>query len=398
MIGTIIGDIAGSRYEWNNIKTKNFELLNSMECFFTDDTVMTLAVAKSLLDCNGNYNNLSSVATKNMVEIGRKYPNCGFGGNFYKWIMTDNHEPYNSYGNGAAMRVSPCGYIATSLDEAIKLSTIVTNVSHNHIESVKASNIIAGCIYLLRCGKSKEEVKKYVEENYCKLDFTIDEIRDTYQFDVSCQGSVPQALEAFFEANDFEDAIRNAISIGGDSDTIAAITGGIAASYYEVPDSFKEKALSYLSPDLIKIYNDFSNRLGIQRFIETHEKNYDIALLEIKNGQKRSHWMWYIFPQLKGLGKTSTSNYYGLCGVDEVKAYMSNEYLRNNMIEICEELIKLDDSVDNIFGYPDNLKLNSCMTLFEYCYPDIKVFGEIIDKFYDGKRDNLTLKLIKNKN
>ena len=132
----------------------------------------------------------------------------------------------------------------------------------------------------------------------------------------------------------------------------------------------------------------------IDRFIKMHELYYEIALSEIKDGYKRTHWIWYIFPQLKGLGQSYNSEYYGFDGVDEVIEYMRNPYLRNNMIEICNELYKLDDSIENIFGYPDYLKLNSCMTLFEYSIPEEKIFGKIIDKFYNGKRDRVTLEML----
>ena len=137
---------------------------------------------------------------------------------------------------------------------------------------------------------------------------------------------------------------------------------------------------------------------NIERFIEPHELYYLVALVEIKYGHKRSHWMWYIFPQLKGLGYSSKSEYYGLTGVEEVKQYMNNDYLKNNMYEICKELLKLDDNIDNIFGYPDNLKLKSSMTLFEYAIPDSLIFKEIIDKFYNGNRDEKTLEILKNSN
>ena len=137
---------------------------------------------------------------------------------------------------------------------------------------------------------------------------------------------------------------------------------------------------------------------NIERFIEPHELYYPVALMEIKYGHKRSHWMWYIFPQLKGLGYSSKSEFYGLTGVEEAKQYMNNDYLKNNMYEICEELLKLDDNIDNIFGYPDNLKLKSSMTLFEYAIPDSLIFKEIIDKFYNGNRDEKTLEILKNSN
>ena len=261
MIGAIIGDIAGSRFEGYNNKTYDFELFTN-KCVFTDDTLMSLAIAKALMESKEDYSDLEENSIKYMVELGLKYQLSRFGGNFFKWLKSEEHKPYGSYGNGAAMRVSACAYFAKSLEDAINYSTIVTNVSHNHEESVKAANVISACIFLARHKKSKEEIKEYVEKTYRKLDFTIDEIRDSYKFDVSCQGSVPQALEAFFESKDFEDAIRLAISIGGDSDTIGAITGSIAAAYYEVPEQIKQQALSYLTDDLLKIYNDFESIIG----------------------------------------------------------------------------------------------------------------------------------------
>lgn len=260
MLGAIIGDIAGSRYEWNNIKSKDFELLNSIECFFTDDTVMTLAIAKSLIDSKNNYDELSEKAIINMVEIGRKYPNCGFGGNFYNWIMTDNHSPYNSYGNGAAMRVSACGIVGKTIEEVKMLSKKVTAVSHNHPEGIKGAEAVACAVYLANQGNNILDIRDYIQKNYYDLNFKLDDIRKNYNFDVSCQGSVPQALEAFFESVSFEDALRNAISIGGDSDTIAAIVGGIAGAYYGIPSEIRKKAITFLDQDLLKILIDFEKK------------------------------------------------------------------------------------------------------------------------------------------
>lgn len=258
MLGAIIGDIVGSRFEWHNIKTKDFKLFNE-RCEPTDDSIMSLAIAKSIVECNGNYNKLHDVVIKNMVEVGRKYPHCGFGGNFYNWIMTDNHEPYNSFGNGSAMRVSACGFAGRSLEEVKELSKIVTEVSHNHPEGIKGAEATSVAIYLARTGKNKNDIKKYIIDNYYKINFKLDDIRDSYKFDVTCQGSVPQALEAFFESESYEDAIRNAISIGGDSDTIACITGGIASAYYGVPNDIRTKAISYLDNLQLKILFEFEN-------------------------------------------------------------------------------------------------------------------------------------------
>ena len=260
MIGAIIGDIVGSRFEWNNIKTKDFDLFTA-GCFFTDDSVMTIAVADALIRANGNLEILSEYAIESMQLIGRPFPDCGYGGSFYHWMYSDNPKPYGSYGNGAAMRVSACGFAAKSLEEAKALSKAVTEVTHNHPEGIKGAEATAVAIYLARSGYSIEEIQQHISTKYYPMDFTLEEIRDTYEFNETCQDTVPQALKAFFESLDFEDAIRNAISIGGDSDTLAAITGGIAEAYYGVPQDIKDKALNYLDEDLLQVVNRFYDEL-----------------------------------------------------------------------------------------------------------------------------------------
>ena len=242
MIGAIIGDIVGSRFEWNNHRSKDFDLLPH-QCFFTDDSVMSLAVCDALMRCRPDFSDLSEQAIHSMQEIGRPYPNCGYGGSFHKWMYSDNPHPYNSYGNGAAMRVSGCGYVGKSLEEVRLLSKAVTEVTHNHPEGIKGAEATAVAVYLARAGKSLVEIQDYITKNYYPIDFTLNSIRDSYRFNETCQNTVPQALEAFFESTDFEDAIRNAISIGGDSDTLAAITGAIAEAYYGVPANIRKLPL-----------------------------------------------------------------------------------------------------------------------------------------------------------
>lgn len=256
MIGAIVGDIVGSRFEWKNYKGKDFELFTD-QCSFTDDTVMSIAVCHALLQCIGDYTDLIKQVVRSMQMIGQDYPYCGYGGNFSHWMFEICPQPYNSYGNGAAMRVSGCGYAATSVEEVKKLSKAVTEVSHNHPEGLKGAEATAVAVYLARNGYSMESIKKQILKHYYPIDFTLDSIRPTYRFDVSCQGSVPQAMEAFFESVSFEDAIRNAISIGGDSDTIGAITGAIAGAYYGVPDEIRDKALSFLDDRLKGILEAF---------------------------------------------------------------------------------------------------------------------------------------------
>ena len=260
MIGAIIGDIVGSRFEWNNIKSKDFDLFTA-GCFFTDDSVMTIAVADALIRAKGDFKLLPEYTVESMRRIGRPYPDCGYGGSFYHWMYSNDPKPYCSYGNGAAMRVSACGFMAKSLEEAIVLSEAVTGVTHNHPEGIKGAEATAVAIYLARSGYSIEEIQQRISTKYCPMDFTLDEIRDTYEFNETCQDTVPQALKAFFESLDFEDAIRNAISLGGDSDTLAAITGGIAEAYYGVPQGIKKKALKYLDKELLQIVERFYDEL-----------------------------------------------------------------------------------------------------------------------------------------
>lgn len=276
MIGAIIGDIVGSRFEFNNHRSKDFALFTD-ECFVTDDSIMTLAVAKAIMETcrtfessvvtSGFSDEFYSVLERNtiryMQEIGRKYPNCGYGSRFYQWIFSDNPIPYNSFGNGAAMRISPVGFVARSEKEAVKMSKVLTSVSHNHAEGIKGAEATVIAIFMARTGSSKEEIRSRITRDYYELNFTLDEIRDTYEFNETCQGTVPQAIEAFLESTSFEDAIRNAISIGGDSDTLAAITGGIADAYYGVPTDMKEKALTYLDPLLRSIYDEWQNFIEI---------------------------------------------------------------------------------------------------------------------------------------
>ena len=266
MIGAIVGDIAGSRFEWHNRKTKKFTLMKGRDesrhpCHFTDDSVMTLAVADAIMKWReaggGSYDALSAEAIMSMQEFGHRYPRAGYGGAFRRWLRDEVPQPYNSWGNGSAMRVSACGWAGRTLDEVNAMSRAVTEVTHNHPEGIKGAEATAVATFLARTGKSMEEIKAVVVRDYYPLGFTLDGIRPTYAFDVSCQGSVPQALEAFFESTSFEDAIRNAISIGGDSDTIGAICGAVAGAYYGVPAEIRAKAEMFLDGHLLKTLHDF---------------------------------------------------------------------------------------------------------------------------------------------
>ena len=255
MLGAIVGDIVGSRFECTNYKSKEFELFHPY-CRPTDDSNMTLAIALAVTTADGNPDALPAYAVKAMQRVGRRY-SYGFGERFEEWIFSNDPQPYNSWGNGAAMRVSPCAWAARSLEEALMLSDAVTGVTHNHPEGMKGARAVTAAVYLARIGCDKAEIREHIRENYYPLDFTLDEIRPAYHFDVSCQGSVPQAIEAFLESDSFEDAIRNAVSIGGDSDTIAAIAGSIAEAYYGVPEEMRAEALKRLDEPRRDIYDLF---------------------------------------------------------------------------------------------------------------------------------------------
>lgn len=261
MLGAIIGDIVGSRFEWDNIKTKEFDFL-TYKCAVTDDSIMSLAVAKAIVQCNGEYSALSENAVKCMQEIGRPYPFCGYGGMFREWMYSDDPKPYGSYGNGAAMRVSACGFAATSMNEAIELSRKVTEVTHNHPDGIKGAEATTVAIYMARTGSSILDIRDYINNNYYPMNFTLDGIRDSYSFNETCQNTVPQAIMAFLESESFEDAIRNAISIGGDSDTLAAITGGIAEAYHGIPVEIRKHALTFLDELQLSVLNEFESKFG----------------------------------------------------------------------------------------------------------------------------------------
>ena len=264
MLGAIIGDIAGSRFEWNRIKTKEFEFLTRIGgCEFTDDSVMTAAIAKAILDCDGEYDDLGNKAVYYMQKLGRQYPNAGYGGRFGYWITASNPQPYRSYGNGSAMRVSPCAYAANTLEEAIELSKAVTEVTHNHPEGIKGAEATTVAIFSALHGKSILEIRNYIDKHYYPMNFTLDAIRDSYTFNETCQETVPQAIMAFLESVSYEDAVRNAVSLGGDSDTLAAITGGIAERYYGIPEEIRKLGFTFLDEELASTVNSFEEKFGI---------------------------------------------------------------------------------------------------------------------------------------
>lgn len=276
MLGAMIGDICGSVYEFNNEKRMDKVELFARGCFPTDDSVMTAAVARALMDSQGDSD---SVIRQTLVDAmhyyGHLFPRAGYGGRFFHWLSKNGTRPYNSFGNGSGMRVSPAGWLYGTLEETLHAAKLTAEVTHDHPEGIKGAQAIAAAVFLARTGRSKTEIRQFVEENFYALDFTLDEIRPYYAFDETCQGSCPQAIEAFLEGDSFEDVIRKAISLGGDSDTIAAMAGAIAEAYFGIPEEMRQKALAvlqdtklrrktYHNSALLRVVEDLERRLASQ--------------------------------------------------------------------------------------------------------------------------------------
>ena len=584
MLGAVFGDIVGSAYEWNNVKTKSFPL-ERPGTRYTDDSVMTLAVAKWLLE---DPSHSESHLIRCMQKLGRGHIKAGYGGRFKEWLLSKDPQPYNSWGNGSAMRVSPVGLFANTLEEALELAKTTAVVTHNHPEGVKGALAVAECVFICREAKdiemAKEQIRRTIPLRYgYKLDRTLDEILPDYKFDVSCQGSVPEAIIAFLESTSLEDCVRNAVSIGGDSDTIAAIASSIYAAKRSADgDGLMKRFEHYLPNDLIRIMDEFEHRIdnrkpiensyevtnnvyageyprnkddessyaklkqfenfgithfvdltekgelqsyepllyegasylrfpirdvsvpqstesvrgliakitktikedpkakvyihcwggvgrtglvvgclladlykqgydetmeklenlfapcpksayrdtpetleqrdfiaryiqelksnvtgglkkierpkeGVKRFIEAQNAEYAgyiQALEEVRNGRKVWHWIWYVFPQMRGLGYSERANYFGIADREEAEDYLLNFTLNDRIHEISEALLQhKGKSVYRIFGEIDAMKVQSSMTLFDVISPN-DVFGKVLDQFYGGVRDKRTLELL----
>lgn len=253
MIGAIAGDIIGSVYEQYPIKTKDFPLFHP-QCRFTDDTVLTVAVADAVL-YNRPY-------VQSIREIGRRYPRAGYGGTFIQWLLSNHPQPYHSWGNGSAMRVSPVGFAFPTEEDVLREAMKSAEITHNHSEGIKGAQATALAIFLARTGHGKEEIRERMSQGFgYDLDRTVDDIRPTYSFDISCQGTMPEAIIAFLDSESYEDAVRNAVSLGGDSDTLACITGGIAEAFYgDIPDEIRERVWDYLPKDLMEVTEAFRRK------------------------------------------------------------------------------------------------------------------------------------------
>ena len=263
MYGAILGDIVGSPYEFDkSSKTKNFDLFIP-KSRYTDDSVMTIAVAEALMDSLGEEREQRKTAViRSMQKWGRRYSDAGYGGRFYKWLYEKNPLPYNSWGNGSAMRVSSAGWLFGTLEETKLAAEDTAAVTHNHPEGIKGAVAVASVIWCARNHWSKAQIRKYIEKEYYPLKKTCDQIRPSYHFDVSCQGTVPQAITAFLEGESFEDVIRTAVSLGGDCDTLTCIAGSMAEAFYGVPENYIAECKTRLEPDMLKVLDRFSAHTG----------------------------------------------------------------------------------------------------------------------------------------
>jgi len=261
MLGAIIGDIIGSPYEFGSDKTKDF-LLFAPESRPTDDSIITIAVGCACAEASlGDEENFKQILSEYIREIGLRYPDAGYGGRFYQWMIMDEAEPYGGYTNGSAMRVSPTAWAADTLPEVEELAKWSAEITHDHPEGIKGAQAVAAAIFLARTGSDKDEIREYIEANYYDLNFITDEIRESYSHDMTCEGSVPQAIVAFLDSEDFEDAVRNAVSLGGDGDTLACIAGAIAEAYYGIPEEIEEQVFEYLDEDLQEYYWSYADEL-----------------------------------------------------------------------------------------------------------------------------------------
>lgn len=264
MFGAILGDIIGSPFEFDRgDKTKDFELFTE-GCSFTDDTVLSIAVADALMAVgrDASEEEVRKAVTEKMQSWGKKYPYAGYGGRFRLWLAEEDPKPYFSYGNGSAMRVSPVGWLYDTLERTREVAAWTAEVSHDHPEGIKGAAVTAGSIFLARNGAAKEDIRKLAEQSGYDMNRTLDEIRPSYHHMESCQETVPEAIIAFLEAEDFEDAIRNAVSLGGDTDTQGAITGSIAEAYFGIPEALKAECRNRVDRDMRKILDRFEKYTG----------------------------------------------------------------------------------------------------------------------------------------
>ena len=267
MYGAICGDIIGSKFEFDRGgKTKDFELFTD-EDRFTDDTAMTVAIAEGLMNAgkDAGTNDIKQAVIKSMRDWGHRYPNAGYGGRFWEWLFISRKPmPYNSYGNGSAMRVSPAGWFYDSLERTRTVARATAEVTHNHPEGIKGADCTASVIFLGRNGVGKDDIRKFVDAEFgYDLSESLDDMRKRHKMIITCQDSLPKALKSFFEGESYEDVVRNAVSLGGDTDTLGAIAGSMAEAFYGIPETIKTLGKSYLPNDMLEVLNKFDSSIQI---------------------------------------------------------------------------------------------------------------------------------------
>ncbi len=281
MYGAILGDIIGSRFEFDRGgKTKDFDLFTNKSCW-TDDSVMTIAIMEALMRAGkeADIDTIHQECIRSMKKWGKRYPNAGYGARFFGWVLTDNSEPYGSYGNGSAMRVSAAGWIYDTVERTREVAKATAEVTHNHPEGIKGAECTAAVMFLARTGKSKEEIKEYVIREFgYDLSRSVDELRPLHEHVESCQDSLPKALASFFEGDSYEDVVRNAVSLGGDTDTLAAISGAMADAMYGVPVGFITSAIDYLEINMLDMIEDFKEFLNNGNKYDPYHDNKNIKL------------------------------------------------------------------------------------------------------------------------
>ena len=424
MLGALTGDTIGSVYEFHNTKEYNFPLFQERSSY-TDDSIMTMAVAYWLLtDKEHTFQKLEDA----MVTFAKNCtcPMGGFGAGFARWLFhpkelqqfdsqygaspyesTTGRHPYGSWGNGSAMRVSPVGWWFDTLEETERIAKMTAEITHNHPEGIKGAQATAAAIFLARTGKTKEEIRDYIEKTYgYDLHKTWADWHWAYYWQSSCQGTVPQALIAFLDSDYFEDAIRMAISLGGDSDTLACITGSIAEAFYGgVPDTIANRVTRNLPKVFYQILDAMREETAygqlqakpdsdLERFVVAQNFYYCVVIYELKAGKKLNRWFWHMFPQLRGIVSGFNADYYGISGIEEARAYLAHQILGKRLRESTEAILAYDGkAIKEIISSKDTMKFRSSMTLFDFvCSNDI--FANVLDKFFDGQRDKKTLEML----
>lgn len=417
-LGGVFGDVAGSRFEFFFGDRQGLTLEKAINQYsrVTDDSVLLLATLDAVKEMQRDpdlhikgtkvSDFADTIFTRKYRAYYREFPQVGYGPGFSGWAVTDR-GPYGSFGNGSAMRVAPIGELFEDVDEVILHAIASAACTHNHPEGIKGAVVTAVCVWMGRHGCAKDEILNYVKKHYQPQDliksYRMEEVRGCYQggYGLSCQFSVPAAVTCFYESASFEECIENVLSFEGDSDTIACIAGAIAGAFYGVSENVREIVMERVPDSLRRLLkgleeDSFMDEYDLERFVSAQACYYQTALQEVQEGCKRSHWMWYIFPQIVGLGDSWKAQKYSIADIGEAVAYMQHPVLGQRLVEISEAVLRLpEDGSLPCFGPLDSMKLRSCMTLFAEACPECSVFQEVLDQFYGGENDPLTLEILR---